>query len=714
MSSGQFELKNGNLFVLAEAAGGVYNGSQLRLICDVVDDVSVFLKVTEDQRIGFMVPKDKLLELHAKLAKSGILLKHYRNHSILSPKACLGELCPKCEQDALGDAIEISPHLNEKFKESFVALNIGMNGCATACVASATDDIHVIGEKSGYKILIGGRSAGEVKVAEFLIDSVPKEKIGESICAVLETYSQNKQENESLADIVTRVGLGPFKQALQTIGIGQASAEETNNSTESPVIADEDIAAVPLNEAALEEKLEAAAPAEEAAAPAEEAAAPAEEAVAPAEEAAAPAEEAAAPAEEAAAPAEEAAAPAEEEISIETESAAQPSSVAADEETIDFAAENNSIQTSETQENANSAASAVSEEAPLEISDNSENISETAAVSQEGEQTETLVENSENTEESPLEVDESSDANLTVESGSAETSETAETPPLEMAGSDSDVQSEETTNTEMSETEAVEEPPLEIAGAEATPSAIANESATEEPPMQEANLSEDQASVGEEVMKDEEIPAAETAPTEISETPVDTAAGQEQEQTAEASPEATPAVEMKELDIVDDTAESADPPATESADADIKVATPEELTSDSPQPIDHGLGEDTTVSNIAPTQNMNSDSSGEIAEETAPIGLDDDVKPTNSLTGTNKTSIQVRGKYFMVILSDGSDFRIPFRTIQVGKVLEMQIEDEVFIVENIDGKLQVKYGDFEMHVPLSHGSESEDTTEGAA
>ena len=35
-------------------------------------------------------------------------------------------------------------------------------------------------------------------------------------------------------------------------------------------------------------------------------------------------------------------------------------------------------------------------------------------------------------------------------------------------------------------------------------------------------------------------------------------------------------------------------------------------------------------------------------------------------------------------------------------------------VENIDGKLQVKYGDFEMHVPLSHGSESEDTTEGAA
>ena len=132
----------------------------------VVDDVSVFLKGQKNQRIGFMVPKDKLLELHAKLAKSEFYLKHYRNYSILSPKACLGGIMSKCEQDALGDAIEISPHLkNEKFK-IFVALNIGMNGCATACVASATDDIHVIGEK-GYKFSLVGRSAGEVKVAEF-------------------------------------------------------------------------------------------------------------------------------------------------------------------------------------------------------------------------------------------------------------------------------------------------------------------------------------------------------------------------------------------------------------------------------------------------------------------------------------------------------------------------------------------------------------------
>ena len=60
-------------------------------------------------------------------------------------------------------------------------------------------------------------------------------------------------------------------------------------------------------------------------------------------------------------------------------------------------------------------------------------------------------------------------------------------------------------------------------------------------------------------MKDEEIPAAETAPTEISETPVDTAAGQNKNRQQKLRHEATPQLEMKELDIVDDTAESADP-----------------------------------------------------------------------------------------------------------------------------------------------------------
>ena len=583
LSSGQFELKNGNLFVLAEAAGGVYNGSQLRLICDVADDVSVFLKVTEDQRIGFMVPKEKLLELHAKLSKSGILLKHYRNHSILSPKACLGELCSKCEQDALGDAIEISPMLNEKFKESFQALNIGMNGCATACVASATDDIHVIGEKGGYRLFIGGRISDKPKLAEYVAEGIPRPKIGEAMSIMLDTYSQNKQENESLADVVARIGLNTFKESIQKAGFSNQNGEpaqvEESKSAE-PEELTEDTAAVPLTESPLEEPLNKQN---------EEIPPAAEEAIA------------------------SDAPPAEEEAPLEIAAVeATPSEI-------------------------------TPEEPPLEVAGAETVPAETASV-----------------EEAPLEVGE--------------------------------------------ETAPAEEAPLEVAGVEEVPKE--NESVTEEisPPSDDAvatDTAEGEVPVGEETMKEEEIA--------VGEEPAVEAAGSEPP--ADATSEEKPSVEVKDLDIVDDTATSEAPPTDAPSESPAEEAAAPGGEESTPEPIDHGLGEDTTIQAgeiPPPAEEVISEDSA------APMGLDEDVKSENVNSG-NKISIQVRGKYFMVILSDGSDFRIPFKTIADGKTFEMQIEDETFIIENSNGKMQIKYGDVEMHVPLNHASASEsDESEGAA
>ncbi|RDB36059.1 MAG: hypothetical protein DCC88_07135 [Spirobacillus cienkowskii] len=541
MAVGQFELKNGYLFVLAEAAGGIYNGSQLRLICDVADDVSVFLKVTEDQRIGFMVPKEKLLELHAKLAKSGILLKHYRNHSILSPKACLGELCSKCEQDALGDAIDISPFLNEKFKDSFTALNIGMNGCAVACVASATDDIHIVGDSQGYNMSIGGRTSGEPKLAESVIEGIPRSNIGTAISLVLETYSQNKQGAENLSDVVSRIGLQTFKEVLEKNQI--TSAQAVPAATED---------AAPAAEG-MEESLE----------------------VAPEE------------------PVVGDAAPAAEGV----------------DESLEVAPEE----------------PVVGDAAPA-----AEGVDESLEVAPE----------------EPL---------------AAEAVPTEDTPDEETP---LDVSNSEPLVSEASSEAAILE----------SDSASAEESTDASPVSAEDEIAIDDASGGNEAMSDKEIAVEEGAVSAETE---------------------NSSAEIKDLEIVDDTAEGAHS-SSESSD---------------PQPVDHGMGDDDPTGKGGAS--AVSDNSG---DEVAPIGLDEDADPSHIPTSNKKTSIQVKGNYFSVTLSDGSDFTIPFKTIEPGKIIEMQIEDETFLIENIDGKLQVKYGEFEIHVPFSHGAaglESDDTDSAA-
>src|SRR6185312_11007862 len=101
----------------------------------VSEEDSAFLKVTEDERLGFMLSPAKIPEVQTKLAEVGILLRNYRGQNGASPKACLGELCPHAKQDALGAALELAPLLNEKLKDVAGRIAIGINGCATACVA---------------------------------------------------------------------------------------------------------------------------------------------------------------------------------------------------------------------------------------------------------------------------------------------------------------------------------------------------------------------------------------------------------------------------------------------------------------------------------------------------------------------------------------------------------------------------------------------------
>ncbi|WP_186644635.1 hypothetical protein [Fluviispira vulneris] len=565
MASEQFELKNGNLFVLAEAAGGVYNGGQLRLICEVAEDVSAFLKVTEDQRIGFTVPKEKVADIQARLSKSGILVKHYRSFSTLSPKACLGELCPKCEQDALGDAIEISPFLNEKFKSTFSTLNIGMNGCATACVASATDEVHIVGDKDGYKIYIGGRACEPPQVAQLAVEKVPRKKIGLAIADILDVYSKNKQDEEKIVDVLARIGMEAFASVLMkhVEGGTEASASDSEMPAESAV-------ALPVE----------AAPAESEAPVADM---PAEGAEAP---------------------------PVEDAPMDATPAEAAPSD-----------------------------APPVEGEAPAA--------------------------------EVPTEMP----------------AEGAEAPPVEAAPAE-----EEASAAEMP-AEGADNPPADVPGEEApiadaaAPVEMAGEAPAEAPmeaPAEgEAEMKEGEAPVEAAAEGEAPVEAAEEGEAPVEAAEEGEAATDGDAPPAEASAEGASApTEMKELEIVDDTAEGDAAPVP------------------APEPIDHGMEE-----SESPASGSEAPAAG--GEDMGEAGLDGGPLPETTLRNSRKTRIQIRGAHLSITLGDGSDFMVPFKSFEEGRIIEMEIEDENFVIETIDGKLCVKSGEFEMHIPLTHGTTSE-------
>lgn len=210
----QFALKNNQIFVLAEAAGGVYNSDQLRVLCEVADNESAFLKITEDQRIGFMVDPHKLADVQSHVRKSGLLLRSYKSSGVPSPRACLGELCTFAHQPSLGDALELTTHLLKSFPAPKRYSSIGINGCQRACLGSSTEDIHVVAEESGYKISIGGKGSDISQQAQLILENVPRSDLPQVIEKILAVFYQESQENERIFDVIERIGLTPFFNAL--------------------------------------------------------------------------------------------------------------------------------------------------------------------------------------------------------------------------------------------------------------------------------------------------------------------------------------------------------------------------------------------------------------------------------------------------------------------------------------------------------------------
>lgn len=230
-----FTLKNNLIFVLAEAAGGVYNSDQMRTLCEVADNESAFLKITEDQRIGFMLDPNKLPEIQSQVRKCGIILKSYKAAGVPSPRACLGELCTYSQQPSLGDALELTTHLLKSFPSPKRHSTIGINGCGRACLGSSTEDIHVVAEDSGYKISIGGKGSEIPQQAQLLVENVPRAELHIVLERLLAFFYQESTEDERFHDVIERVGLTPFLNCLPEHlmpAIHEIGEDATENSIE--------------------------------------------------------------------------------------------------------------------------------------------------------------------------------------------------------------------------------------------------------------------------------------------------------------------------------------------------------------------------------------------------------------------------------------------------------------------------------------------------
>lgn len=206
-----FKLKNGTVLISTEAPGGIYNSAQLKKIAELCSKELAIVKATEDQRLALFVKESEIERITSELKATGLGFRNYQS-GLHQPVSCLGELCETHEQPALTTAMDLTKLIADLKLQSCV--KIGINGCARCCTPCHTLDISVIGEASGYRISMGGKTSQFPELASFFAESVPADKLPRFLTNIIELFQSKAEEGESFNEVLDRCGVEDFIAAL--------------------------------------------------------------------------------------------------------------------------------------------------------------------------------------------------------------------------------------------------------------------------------------------------------------------------------------------------------------------------------------------------------------------------------------------------------------------------------------------------------------------
>ena len=200
---------------------GDISHQQMDGLADLADQFSFSnVRSTHDQNLvlAYVAEKD-LYELWLGLSELSLARA---NHGTLTDMIN----CPGLDYCSLANAetLVLSERINEAFDDLDYLYDLGpielkISGCMNACGHHHIGHIGILGvEKGGkqvYQFTLGGSDSAAAQLGKTLGRSIPQDEVVATISVILNTYlSLRHDQSESFAQLVQRVGLLPFKEAV--------------------------------------------------------------------------------------------------------------------------------------------------------------------------------------------------------------------------------------------------------------------------------------------------------------------------------------------------------------------------------------------------------------------------------------------------------------------------------------------------------------------
>ncbi len=133
--------------------------------------------------------------------------------------------CPGLHYCALANAssISVAHDIYQRFEDLDYLYDLGdirvnLSGCMNGCGHHSVGHIGILGvDKKGeewYQITLGGSSSDDASLGERLGPAVAKDRVADSVEAIIRTYVDLRMEEEPFLATVRRVGVQPFKERV--------------------------------------------------------------------------------------------------------------------------------------------------------------------------------------------------------------------------------------------------------------------------------------------------------------------------------------------------------------------------------------------------------------------------------------------------------------------------------------------------------------------
>lgn len=203
-----------------EIPPGDLSEQQLDAVADLADRYS-FGEVRTTHRQNLVLADVKQADLYGLWQRLCELNLATPNIGTVTDIICCPGLdfCSLANAGSIGIAKEINAALDDMdYIHDLGDIKVNMSGCMNGCAHQSVGHIGILGvDKKGaewYQLTLGGSSENEAAIGERLGPAVAKDEVTKAILDILDVYVKQRLEDESLLEMVKRVGIEPFQEQV--------------------------------------------------------------------------------------------------------------------------------------------------------------------------------------------------------------------------------------------------------------------------------------------------------------------------------------------------------------------------------------------------------------------------------------------------------------------------------------------------------------------